>query len=73
MLGFVAIATARPMIIEIAVYNHCLNNRTDHNPAPVGAAIGRPPVNICSDVKQSASAKKITTIMTGRVSAIATV
>ena len=66
MLGFVAIATARPMIIEIAVYNHCLNNRTDHNPAPVGAAIGRPSVKIRSDVKQHASAKWNTSIVTGR-------
>ena len=37
--------------------------------APVGAAIGRPPVEIRSDVKQSASAKKIIADITGRDSA----
>ena len=41
--------------------------------APVGAAIGRPSVNIRSDMKQNASAKTITTIMTGRDTAITTV
>ncbi|MGM9591733.1 MAG: hypothetical protein ACI3VK_03370 [Oscillospiraceae bacterium] len=32
----------------------------------VGAAIGRPPVKIRSDLKQSASAKTTNTIVTGR-------
>ena len=36
--------------------------------APVGAAIGRPSVNVHSGVKQHASAKKIFTIITGRAS-----
>ena len=39
---------------------------------PVGAAIGRPPVNIRSDVKQHASAKAIISIITGRADAKAT-
>ena len=37
--------------------------------APVGAAIGRPPVKIYSDVKQHASAVKIFTIIIGRADA----
>ena len=40
--------------------------------APVGAAIGRPPVKIRSDAKQNASAEDITSIITGRDTAIAT-
>ena len=40
--------------------------------APVGAAIGRPPVEICSDVKQNANAEEITYNITGRDTAIAT-
>ena len=39
------------------------------NPAPVGAAIGRPSVEIRSDVKQNASAEKSFTIITGRADA----
>ncbi|MGM9591649.1 MAG: hypothetical protein ACI3VK_02910 [Oscillospiraceae bacterium] len=39
------------------------------NNAAVGAAIGRPPVKIRSDLKQSASAKEITSIVTGRADA----
>ena len=38
----------------------------------VGAAIGRPPVKISSDVKQHASAEEITSNITGRDTAIAT-
>ena len=38
----------------------------------VGAAIGRPPVEICSDVKQNANAEEITYNITGRDTAIAT-
>ena len=38
--------------------------------APVGAAIGRPPVKIRSDVKQSESAEKNIAIITGRATAI---
>ena len=40
------------------------------NYTSVGAAIGRPPVNIRSNVKQNASAKYIIAIDTGRVSAM---
>ena len=36
----------------------------------VGAAIGRPPVRIRSDRKQNAGAKRITSNLTGRASAI---
>ena len=39
------------------------------NYAPVGAAMGRPPVIIRSDVKQRASAKKNYSIVTGRADA----
>ena len=39
------------------------------NNAAVGAAIGRPPVKIRSDVKQSAGAKNIIAIVTGRAGA----
>ena len=38
--------------------------------APVGAAIGRPSVEIRSDVKQHASAKEIIAITTGQASEI---
>ena len=40
--------------------------------APVGAAIGRPPVNIRSDMKQNVSAVKTISIITGRADAKAT-
>ena len=36
----------------------------------VGAAIGRPPVNVRSNVKQHASAKEIIAITTGQASEI---
>ena len=51
---------------------HYQNDSVNNNPAPVGAAIGRPPVEIRSDVKQSASAVKTISVITGRDTAIAT-
>ena len=53
------------VIRDIPYQNDSVNN----NPAPVGAAIGRPPVRIRSDVKQNASAKKVFTVVTGRADA----
>ena len=46
------------------------NDGVFSNNAAVGAAIGRPPVEIRSDVKQHASAKEIIAITTGRASEI---
>ena len=46
---------------RLSVYFQYHNDSVNKNPAPVGAAIGRPPVKICSNVKQNASAEKIST------------
>ena len=45
---------------------HYQNDSVNNNPAPVGAAIGRPPVNVRSDVKHHTSAKAIISNVTGR-------
>ena len=52
---------------------HYQNDSVNKNPAPVGAAIGRPPVNVRSDVTQYAGAKAIISNVTGRDSAKTTI
>ena len=48
---------------------HYQNDSVNNNPAPVGAAIGRPPVNVHSNANQYAGAKAIISNITGRDSA----
>ena len=74
-MSFVDIASAwlyPAVLFEIFHYH---NDSVNKNPAPVGAAIGRPPVNVRSNVKQHASAKAIIFNVTGRdsVKAIRTI
>ena len=68
-MSFVAIAGARLYPAVLFEIFHYQNDSVNNNPAPVGAAIGRPPVKIRSDVKQHASAKAIISNITGRDSA----
>ena len=56
------IASARLYPAVLFEIFHYKNDSVNKNPAPVGAAIGRPPVEIRSDVKQHASVEKISTI-----------
>ena len=49
------------------------NDEVFLNNAAVGAAIGRPPVNVRSDVKQYAGAKAIISNVTGRADAKTTI
>ena len=60
-MSFVDIASARLYPAVLFEIFHYHNDSVNKNPAPVGAAIGRPPVKICSNVKQNASAEKIST------------
>ena len=68
-MTFVDIASARLCPAVLFEIFHYQNDSVNNNTAPVGAAIGRPPVKIRSDVKKSAGAKQTIAIVTGRAGA----
>ena len=66
------IASARLYPAVLFEIFHYQNDSVNKNPAPVGAAIGRPPVKIRSDLNQNASAEATIPNVTGRAVAKAT-
>ena len=68
-MSFVAIAGVRLYPAVLFEIFHYQNDSVNNNPAPVGAAIGRPPVNVHSNANQYAGAKAIISNVTGRDSA----
>ena len=63
------IASARLYPAVLFEIFHYQNDSVNKNPAPVGAAIGRPPVNVHSNANQYAGAKAIISNVTGRADA----